>query len=229
MGNDAVALQEFLDGDEYIVDTISSNGKHIVVAIWTQGKRRDLPWNPTSIITTHTMMMLDAVGFKHGPAHNEIMFTERGPVLIEINARMHGVQGPRVIELSTGTGKADYACDIFVGGSKKFDSLYKAGPSRFLYPAKKQCSQLVLCCPFKGHYTESLKERIFALKLPSVVEVLTGKAVGDFQPQSIDLPTSPGTVIMIHESMEQLEADMQAIRKAETDVEKGIYQLTLRQ
>merc|ERR1712166_885513 len=144
----------------------------------------------------------------HGPAHNEVMFTERGPVLIEINARMHGVQGPRVIELSTGVNKADYACDIFVGGCKKFDSLYKAGPSRFLYPVKKQCSQMVLCCPFKGHYSASLKEQILALKLPSVVEVLTGKSVGDFQPQSIDLPTSPGTVLMVHESMEQLEAEL---------------------
>jgi biotin carboxylase len=241
--NDSVALQEFLDGDEYIIDTISNNGKHIVVAIWTQGKRRDLPWNQTSIITTHNMLMepsgpiqdqlvdytfkmLDAVGFKHGPAHNEVMFTERGPVLIEINARMHGVQGPRVIELSTGVNKADYACDIFVGGCKKFDSLYKAGPSRFLYPVKKQCSQMVLCCPFKGHYSALLKEQILALKLPSVVEVLTGKSVGDFQPQSIDLPTSPGTVLMVHESMEQLEADMQSIRKAETDLDNGIYQLT---
>jgi biotin carboxylase len=241
--NDAVALQEFLAGDEYIVDTISSNGKHICVAIWTQGKRRDLPWNPTSIITTHNMLMepsgdiqdclvdytfkmLDAVGFKHGPSHNEIMFTERGPILIEINARMHGVQGPRVIELSTGTNKSEYACDIFVGGSKKFDSLYKAGPERFLYPVKKNCSQLVLCCPFKGYYKTMLKEQVLALKLPSVVEVLSAKAVGDFQPQSIDLPTSPGTVLMVHESRAQLEADMQKIRTAEHDEVDGIYQLS---
>lgn len=244
--NDSVALQEFLDGDEYIVDTISNNGKHICVAIWTQGKRRDLPWNPTSIITTHNMLMepsgeiqdqlidytfkmLDAVGFKHGPAHNELMFTDRGPILIEINARMHGVQGPRVIELSTGINKAEYACDIFVGGCKKFDSLYKAGPSRYMYPVVKQCSQFVLCCPFTGYYVKSLKERILALNLPSVVEVLTGKGVGDFQPQSIDLPTSPGTVLMVHESKEQLEADMRKIRAVESDPDAGIYLLSLRQ
>lgn len=242
--NDSVALQEFLNGDEYIVDTISNNGKHICVAIWTQGKRRDLPWNPTSIITTHNMLMepagevqdqlidytfqmLDAVGFKHGPSHNELMFTERGPILIEINARMHGVQGPKVIELSTGTNKAEYACDIFVGGCEKFDILYNAGPERFMYPVKNQCSQLVLCCPFKGYYAASLKERILALKLPSVVEVLTGKSVGDFQPQSIDLPTSPGTVLMVHESKKQLETDMQKIRSAESDEADGIYQLSV--
>lgn len=238
--NDAVALQEFLHGDEYIVDTISSNGKHICVAIWTQGKRRDLPWNPTSIVTTHNMLMdpagdiqdqlvdytfkmLDAVGFKHGPSHNEIMFTERGPILIEINARMHGVQGPKVIELATGTNKAEYACDVFVGGSTMFQSLCQQSSDRFQYPVNKQCSQLVLCCPFSGYYTACLKERIESLKLLSVVEVLTSKAPGDFQPQSIDLPTSPGTVLMLHESMEQLEADMRKLRAAEEDASNGIY------
>merc|ERR1711972_409687 len=161
--------------------------------------------------------MLDAVGFKHGPSHNEIMFTERGPILIEINARMHGVQGPKVIELATGTNKAEYACDVFVGGSTMFKSPYQQSSDRYQYPVKKQC------CQFSGYYIASLKERIESLQLLSVVEVLTSKALGDFQPQSIDLPTSPGTVLMLHESKEQLEADMQRIRAAEEDASNGIY------
>lgn len=238
--NSAVALQEFLVGEEYIVDCISHEGKHICVAIWYQGKRRDLPWSSTSIITTYnklleptgevqdqlvdyTFRMLDAVGFKHGPSHNELMMTERGPILIEINARMHGVQGPRVIELATGTNKAEYACDIFVGGQEKFNSLYQASPGRFLYPVQKQCFQLVLCCPRSGRYQKTLRETIGSLILPSVVEVLSAKEVGDFQPTSIDLPTSPGTVLMVHESLEQLETDMRKIREAEEDEKHGIY------
>jgi len=244
--NDAVALQEFLKGEEYIVDCISHEGKHICVAIWYQGKRRDLPWNPTSIITTYnellepkgkeqdalvdyTFKMLDAVGFKNGISHNELMFTERGPILIEINARMHGVQAPGLVEMATGTNLADYACDIYVGNCRKFKKLYKPPPEeRFLYPVQKQCFQLVLCCPFTGYYKESLKERILALDLPSVTEVLTAKGVGDFQPQSIDLPTSPGTILMVHESRQQLEADMKKVRAAETDATNGIYLLVER-
>jgi len=244
--NDAVALQEFLNGDEYIVDCISSNGKHIVVAMWTQGKRRDLPWSPTSIITTHnnlmppagevqdklvdyTFKMLDALGFKHGISHNEIMFTERGPILIEINARMHGVQAPGLVEMSTGTNLADSACDIFVGGCEKFNKCYRAPPAtRFMYPVVKNCYQIVLCCPRQGYYKSSLKERILSMKLPSVIEVLTAKGVNDFQPQSIDLPTSPGTVLMVHDSLDQLEKDMAAIRAAEADEIAGIYLLSSR-
>jgi biotin carboxylase len=244
--NDAVALQEFLKGEEYIVDCISHKGKHICVATWYQGKRRDLPWNPTSIITTYnellepkgkeqdalvdyTFKMLDAVGFKNGISHNELMFTERGPILIEINARMHGVQAPGLVEMATGTNLADYACDIYVGECRKFKKLYKPPPAeRFLYPVQKQCFQLVLCCPFTGYYKESLKERILALDLPSCIEVLTAKGVGDFQPQSIDLPTSPGTILMVHESRKQLEEDMRKVRAAEMDSTDGIYMLVER-
>jgi len=173
--------------------------------------------------------MLDAVGFKNGISHNELMFTERGPILIEINARMHGVQAPGLVEMATGTNLADYACDIFVGGCRKFKKLYKPPPAeRFLYPVQKQCFQLVLCCPFTGYYKESLKERILALDLPSCIEVLTAKGVGDFQPQSIDLPTSPGTILMVHESRKQLEEDMKKVRAAEMDSTDGIYMLVER-
>jgi biotin carboxylase len=38
--NQAVLVQEYLDGDEYVVDTVSRNGKHKVVAIWKYDKRR---------------------------------------------------------------------------------------------------------------------------------------------------------------------------------------------
>lgn len=38
--NNAVLLQEYLEGDEYVVDTVSRNGEHKVTAIWKYDKRR---------------------------------------------------------------------------------------------------------------------------------------------------------------------------------------------
>merc|ERR1712146_737475 len=114
------------------------------------------------------------------------------------------------VEMATGTNLADYACDIFVGGCRKFKKLYKPPPAeRFLYPVQKQCFQLVLCCPFTGYYKESLKERILALDLPSCIEVLT----------------APGTILMVHESRKQLEEDMKKVRAAEMDSTDGISML----
>merc|ERR1719230_1239856 len=145
--NDTVALQEFLKGDEYIVDTVSKNGRHLCVSIWSQGKRKDLPWNPTGIITTENRLLqpkgdlqdelvdyvfsvLDAFDYKHGPCHTEVMLTARGPVLIEVNCRMHGVQGPLAMELATGINKATHSLDIFVGEGANFETLYKLGLDR---------------------------------------------------------------------------------------------------
>lgn len=239
--NDTVALQEFLAGDEYIVDTVSKDGRHLCVAIWSQGKRKNLPWNPTGIITTENRLLqpagelqdllvdyvfkvLDAFDYRHGPCHTEVMFTSRGPVLIEVNCRMHGVQGPLAMELATGVNKATHSLDVFVGGGRSFEKLYIPGPSRYLYPVLKHSAQLVLCSPFKGRLMVSVKQAIQDLQLPSLVEVVCRLGKGDCVVQSTDLQTSPGTVLMVHESEDQLVHDIQRLREAEADA-CGAYQI----
>jgi len=240
--NDTVALQEFLNGEEYIVDTVSLDGKHLCVAIWTQGKRRNLPWNPTGIITTENRLLqphgelqdtlvnyvfnvLDAFDYKHGPCHTEVMLTARGPVLIEVNCRMHGVQGPLAMELATGTNKAVHSLDVFVGGGENFKKLHVDGPDRYLYPVVKHSAQLVLCSPFEGQLTESVAQAIEALNLPSVIEVVCRLRKGDRVAQSSDLQTSPGTVLMVHEDEEQLVEDIRRLREAESDA-CGVYRVS---
>jgi len=241
--NDNVALQEFLVGDEYIVDTVSKDGKHLVVAIWTQGKRKDLTWNPTGIITTENRLMqptgalqdllvdyvfkvLDAFDYNHGPCHTEVMLTARGPVLIEVNCRMHGVQGPLAMELSTGTNKAKHSLDIFIDGGANFDKLFGSSPGRYLYPVQRHSAQLVLCSPYTGSLVKSVAESIHELNLPSVVEVISRFRKGDCVMQSSDLQTSPGTVLMVNDSEEQLVEDIARLRAAEAAA-NGVYMVEL--
>jgi cysteine synthase A len=45
---------------------------------------------------------LDAVGYSWGAAHVEIRSTKRGPVVVEINARLAGGMIPELIRLATG-------------------------------------------------------------------------------------------------------------------------------
>lgn len=241
--NDSVALQEFLAGDEYIIDTVSKDGQHLCIAIWSQGKRKNLPWNPTGIITTENRLLqpsgdvqdllvdyvfdvLSALDYRHGPCHTEVMMTARGPVLIEVNCRMHGVQGPRAMELSTGTNKATHSLDIFVGGGQNFDKLFVPGPNRYLYPVLRHSAQLVLCSPFEGMLAESVSRAINELRLPSVLEVVSRYGKGDCVVQSSDLQTSPGTVLMVNHSEAQLVEDISRLRAAEADV-AGVYRLQL--
>lgn len=242
--NDFIALQEFLQGDEYIVDTVSKDGKHLCVAVWCQGKRKNLPWNPTGVITTEDYMMqptgeiqdqlvqyafsvLDAFDYKHGPCHTEIMLTPRGPVLIEVNCRMHGAQGPMLIEAVTGTHKAAQSLDVFLDGGKEFDKKYVPGPQRWLYPVQRHGAMVILCSPVAGELLASVPEEIAKLNLSSTLEIISGCKRGAQVRQSSDLQTSPGTVLMAHESEEVLLADIAKLRAAESlgSAPGGIYQV----
>eukprot|EP00929_Paragymnodinium_shiwhaense_P040050 TRINITY_DN2093_c0_g1_i3.p1 TRINITY_DN2093_c0_g1~~TRINITY_DN2093_c0_g1_i3.p1 ORF type:complete len:523 (-),score=114.80 TRINITY_DN2093_c0_g1_i3:412-1980(-) len=232
--NNELAVQEFLAGDEYIVDTISRDGKHVAVAVWVYDKRRGTPWSPTCIISESNRLLpakgeiqdmmvdyvfkvLDAVGLKWGPCHSEIMLTSRGPILVEVNARMHGLQGPHLIGLATGTSKAAYVADVLAGKGELFEKHYKAadaGAGRWLYPLQKHCLQFVIISPVEGYLQKSIAEQIEALQLASVIEVLPSVEPGQYLKQSTCLNTAAGNVLLVHASAEQLEADAKTLREA---------------
>merc|ERR1712232_1020110 len=88
-------------------------------------------------------------------------------------------------------------------------------PERFLYPLQKQCQQLVLISPVEGYLTKPIQKTIAEMKLPSVVETLPALQKGGFLRQTIDLNSAAGTLLMVHESEDQLKADIAQIRAAE--------------
>jgi len=232
--NTEIVLQEFLKGTEYIVDTCSHAGKHLCVAVWVYTKRKGTPWNPNCIVSegntllepsgviqdalvSYVFKVLNAVGLHYGPCHTEVMLTPRGPILVEVNARLHGLQGPHLIALSTGTSQATYSVDAFAEGGQLIQRRLRESPSlgRWLYPLEKHCLQLVLISPVQGYLAKSIKKRIQDMKLSSVVEILPSVQPGQYLQQTICLNSAAGYVLMVHESAEQIEADKLRIRKAE--------------
>jgi len=233
--NSKLVLQEFLTGTEYIVDTVSHNGRHLCVAVWVYTKRKGTPWNPNCIISENNRLLpsegevqqqlvdyvfqvLTALGLRYGPCHTEVMLTPRGPVLVEVNARLHGLQGPKLIGLATGTSQATYAVDALAGNGELFDSHYNANNGgRWLYPLQKQCTQMVLISPVSGYLATSISKVIYEMELPSVVEVLPSVQKRQFLKASCDLNSAAGYVLMVHPSADQIEADISRIRNAEVD------------
>merc|ERR1711957_115073 len=138
-----------------------------------------------------------------------------GPILVEVNNRMHGLQGPRLIELATGTSKATYLADVLVGDAELFHGLYAPPPQRYLYPVQKQCVQLNLISSREGYLVKPIQDAVNELNLSSVVEVCPAVQKGGYIHQTCDLPSSAGGVLMVHESMEIIEADIARIREAE--------------
>ena len=102
--NRAVLVQEYLEGQEYVIDTVSRDGEHKVVAIWAYDRRAangaqfvcfgqrllTMSDEHCAEIVAYQLKVLDALGIKHGPTHGEVKWHQDEPVLIEVGARCHG-------------------------------------------------------------------------------------------------------------------------------------------
>jgi biotin carboxylase len=108
-------VEQFVDGPEYAVDTLSVGGEHAVVAI-NEYTMSPLPYlTETGFFTPPALPASDAdvvgelvkraagaVGITGGPAHCEVKWGPAGPVVIEIAARYAGAHLPELIRHTTG-------------------------------------------------------------------------------------------------------------------------------
>ena len=102
--NTHALVQEFLDGQEWVVDTVSCDGECLVTNVT---KYKKLPNAQGKTVYRHSAFLtpdmeahgeliryaqavIEALGIRLGAAHVELIDTARGPVLVEVNARMHG-------------------------------------------------------------------------------------------------------------------------------------------
>ncbi|MEU2439774.1 ATP-grasp domain-containing protein [Streptomyces rubradiris] len=108
-------VEEYLRGPEYSVETLSRDGRHQVVGITEKllgppplfvevghVHPAPLPEDRRRAIEELTTEFLTACGYRFGPAHTEIIWTERGPRIVESQARLGGDRIPRLVELATG-------------------------------------------------------------------------------------------------------------------------------
>lgn len=94
---------EYIEGDEYIVDTFSYKGNHYISSIqrnykykqFSRYKLIETELNLVNKITNYIKKILTVSGFNNGFAHIEIFLRKRDqePVLIEINPRISGIAG----------------------------------------------------------------------------------------------------------------------------------------
>ncbi|BAZ52780.1 dapdiamide A synthase [Nostoc sp. NIES-4103] len=134
--NDKLLIQEYTVGVEYVIDTISYEGKHSISDICRYHKIDNGPymaiydrmeWLPPTIpeydqIVDYARGVLDAVGMRYGTSHLEVMLTEHGPRLIEIGTRPHGGGHPRFCRIATGDSQVDRAVRYFTRNGSIPDS-----------------------------------------------------------------------------------------------------------
>lgn len=103
MADYPVVIQEFLHGDEYFIDITSFHGVHKVSLVGKYKKilvnnspiyisAENVPFdNPKArAIIKYVLSILNAIGWQNGLTHTEVMFTGKGPILVEVNPRSSG-------------------------------------------------------------------------------------------------------------------------------------------
>ncbi|MGA4837637.1 ATP-grasp domain-containing protein [Streptomyces sp. G45] len=110
-------MEEFLDGPEISVETLSSGGRHVVVAVTDKecggpgfvelghAQPSTCPAGTLREVTRLVAHFLDAVGLHDGPGHTEVKLTSRGPRIVESHNR---VGGDRINDLT----EAVYGVDM---------------------------------------------------------------------------------------------------------------------
>lgn len=229
--NDTILIQEFIEGTEYAVNTISYNGQHYVESFNVYEKRK--LWNGCLVYETinlinsfdcsqadqlfqYTFDVLDALGFKYGATHNEIILTSDGPILMECNARVMGhTMCADLLTESLGYSQIELAVLMYTSPKRYEEHVKKP------FLLKKYLTVVNLISEKKG-IVQSIDFMDEIKKLPSFHSYRLYRNVDDPISETHDLPTSPGDVFLLSENQSQVREDIKKVREYER---RGIFKI----
>ncbi|KAF0700666.1 Aste57867_8844 [Aphanomyces stellatus] len=229
--NHALLVQEYLEGTEYVVDTVSRAGEHKVVAVWEYDKRsangaafvyygallREAKGDVVLSIVNYVFKVLDALSINNGPGHAEVKFVRGEPCLIEIGARCHGREGTDmpILDRCQGYNQVGATVDAYFDKAA-FDALPKM-PTQLMAHGIK--TTLVSYEHGVLHSMPGLSE---IEAMASYVDKKIRHTEGVKMAPTIDMFTTPGCVLQVHEDSNVLTQDYERIRELEY---KGLYKL----
>ena len=225
-------IQERINGEEYIVNTVSHKGVHRVTTMWKYNKITtsegghiynymnsiDELGLGESEIVEYAYDVADAIGIEYGSVHGEYMVDENGPVLIEVNCRaMGGYMDAEYLDMLSGQHETDSILDSYLNPDKFYHELKKgyqlyghATLKFFIVPKDliaKSSPLHYISTRLKSHYKTSITE------------------VNNLQPfsKTQDLETKFGTTYLFHEDARQVYRDLEFLES----IENNAFQLVL--
>src|SRR6202453_3752303 len=218
-----VVIQEYARGVEYAVDTFSYEGTHTITDIARYNKVSSqkhiavyesmefVPYDLPGLeaVVSYVEQVLDALGFTFGQNHTEVMLTDRGPLLIETNARLPGGGQPSACQLATGNNGVD----------PMIQYLTRERPIRAEY-----AFEMTVLVVFFGVRSAGNVSNIGALDaimdLPSCCNLQVKVRDGDYVPETHDLFDTQdlGTVVLAHSDQARVYADYAAARRIASSV-----------
>ncbi|MFJ8593523.1 ATP-grasp domain-containing protein [Streptomyces sp. NPDC093598] len=216
--NEGVVAQEYLAGTEFVVNTVSGQGRHRVTDTWrytkidVNGVRDRIngvislpPADPRWPRLRHyAFAVLDALGIRHGPAHLEIILTADGPRLVEVGARLCGADVARYAVLATGESQIDRTVQAYVDGAAFLADL----DSPYRYDA--HAAMAFLASPVEGRLKAyPLLEQIE--QLDSYQGMTLRVTPGQSLRRTVDDSSEPLTIGLAHDDAATVEKDFQTI------------------
>lgn len=197
-------VEEYIEGAEYSVETISYQGKHTLLAVtkkYTTGNPHyievgHLEPAPLSVqlkekVRETVFAALDALKVKYGAGHSELRIDKKGNVrIIEIGSRMGGdCIGSDLVPLSTGQDFVGMVVDVAAGNPPciREDATQHVSAVRFLMDQKEI------------HHLEWIKENY-----PQNIRKIVQESDADGA-VIVDSSSRPGFYILQTDSMEEME------------------------
>jgi hypothetical protein len=220
--NDEVLISEFMQGDEYFIDTISSNGIVHITDIWRYEKRkinnheavydRNILCDPNGEIekkiSDYAKKVLLALEINYGPAHIEIMMTKKGPMLVEIGARLDGLTNPGLNQAAIGFSPVELIHDAY-SNNLLSESSYSL----------KKFTQTVYLTSYESGVLSKFVGLDFLKSLESFYEMTMRLKEGEVISKTTNYFTAPGVVVLMSEDPQVIERDYKRIRELEVQNE----------
>ena len=220
--NERLLLQSFLSGPQYIVNTVSRDGRAFVTDAWHVALRT-LPGSAIVVDETrlldpaepraqelfaYTLAAIAALGIENGAAHSELKWTPEGPALIETGARLMGAAMDRASYRAAGLRtQACQLADALVDPAA-FAATRSSGAH---YGFTRHLSMLFFIFETAGVVRDlSGLRRLY--ELPSFHAHYRPLRVGDRVWKTADTFACGGAVYLAHDDRAQIEADIARFR-----------------
>lgn len=219
--NQSVLMQEYLQGREYVVNTVSRGGEHWLTDVWavtkrlTKAGRNIYDFDDLVVadaqpeLVDYTFSVLDAIGIAVGPGHSEVILTSRGPRLLETGARVTGAANPDALRQATGADQIELTVDCYLFPERLARRSRK-------YIKRKNARSVHLISVGASMFSP---ERVtgFLETLPSFHSVRYRTLAGALLAPTVDVATCPGAFFLVSGVQAQIEQDYQAFRAWESE------------
>ncbi|WP_380182925.1 ATP-grasp domain-containing protein [Kalamiella sp. sgz302252] len=217
-------VQEFLDGPEYVVDTVTLDGQTVTCNVFVYDKvaannvafvyrairALELDDPVAKKLIAYNDKVLKALDIHQGAGHSEIIISNGEPVLVEVGARMHGGNIPAVVQKCAKWSQIELLVDSYVDRA----SFYRRA-NEPLQLDKKILIHFYISG--EGGELKAIRGQTVVENMPSYFDAFWYVKPGEAIAETVDLYTCPLKVILTHDDVQQIEKDKELLLKLEEE------------